>query len=164
MGRFRVVTPPFTVPDAPALLALCEAAAARQGQDVCPRHPAASKKHIATARESLHYSPCSPNLGCREGLVRARHSASHRARVVMALRRVRTIFDFPRASMSRYGRAHILSPGRAHGVRQTRYGARQSPQKVGRWAAAPSCGPYFAAATRLPARPRVHPDAPVKND
>ena len=41
LGRFGVVTPPFTVPAAPASLALCEAAAARQGQDVLMRRTCA---------------------------------------------------------------------------------------------------------------------------
>ena len=140
------------------------ASSSTQGRDVTHHYSLARQLPAAASRGSPQKSSGNTSLGCCRGQLPARRSASHRARVVMALRRVRTIFDFPRASMSRYDRAHILSPGRTHGVRQTRYGARQSPQEVGRWAAPPSCGPYFAAATRLPARPRVHPDAPVKND
>lgn len=65
-------------------------------------------------------------------------------------------FDLPRAPMSRRGRAHVLSLGGLHRVRETRYGARQTLHQVGRWTAPPSCGPSSSAATCLHA-PRVHP-------
>ena len=159
MGRFGVVTPPFTVPAAPASLALCEAAAARQGQDVLNAvlaSPAATRggiPELSSAGAGEHVLGLSPRGGAGEALgVDAPHQ---RARLAMALQRVGKIFDFPRASMSRRGRSHVLSLGGPRWVWETRYGARQTPHQVGRWTAPPSCGPCSAAATHLLPRTRA---------
>ena len=64
-GRFGVARPPFSAPGAPALRALCEAAAARQGEDVCPRSEAARHCHLEIPGDSVPDSPTAAVQGLR---------------------------------------------------------------------------------------------------
>ena len=159
-GRFGVAMPPFSAPGAPALPAPPRRSSSRRRQDAfCPSPPCPAVP--GRFRSSTPGVPKNDAGSCAERLGTVPLSSFALAPRCWAPASVATAalaksFDLPRAPMSRRGRAHVLSLGGLHRVRETRYGARQTLHQVGRWTAPPSCGPSSSAATCLHA-PRVHP-------
>ena len=151
--------PPFSAPGAPTLPAPPRRSSSRRRQDAfCPSPPCPAvpgrfrsstpgvpKKDAGSCAERLGTVPLSSFALAPRGWAPASVATAALAKS----------FDLPRAPMSRRGRAHVLSLGGLHRVRETRYGARQTLHQVGRWTAPPSCGPCSAAATHLLPRTRA---------